>query len=64
LLQEYHLLAVLGGTVISSPPAKKLVGVGITALLGIFLVLVWSTLMWLSVMLGNVVSRLPALPIF
>jgi hypothetical protein len=55
---------VLGGTVISSPPAKKLVGVGITALLGIFLVLVWSTLMWLSVMLGNVVSRLPALPIF
>ena len=38
--------------------ARKLFGIGITAMLGIFLVMLWSMMMWLSVMLGSIVSRL------
>jgi hypothetical protein len=41
--------------------ARKVFGIGITAMLGILLVMLWSTMMWLSVALGSVVSRLPGL---
>jgi hypothetical protein len=43
--------------------ARKLFGIGITAMLGIFLVMLWSTMMWVSVMLGSMVSRLPGFSI-
>jgi prepilin signal peptidase PulO-like enzyme (type II secretory pathway) len=43
---------------------RKPFAVAVTSTLAVFLVLAWTTLLWLGVALGGLASRLPSLPLF